>query len=93
MDRLYGQFVRDGDLVFDVGSHVGDRVGAFRRLGETRSEPTATLRSLRLTYYNDDHADLDDKLRPLQNERLLRDITSSNGYIVSERLAASLGAP
>lgn len=33
MDRLYGEFVRSGDLVFDVGAHVGDRVGAFRRLG------------------------------------------------------------
>jgi FkbM family methyltransferase len=33
MDRLYGQFVRAGDLVFDVGAHVGDRVGSFRRLG------------------------------------------------------------
>src|SRR5690242_2338269 len=33
MDRLYGEFVHAGDLVFDVGAHVGDRVGAFRRLG------------------------------------------------------------
>ena len=33
MDRLYRQFVRSGDLVFDVGAHVGDRVAAFRRLG------------------------------------------------------------
>jgi len=33
MDRLYGQFVHAGDLVFDVGAHVGDRVGSFRRLG------------------------------------------------------------
>jgi FkbM family methyltransferase len=33
MDRLYGQFVQRGDLVFDVGSHVGDRVASFRRLG------------------------------------------------------------
>jgi FkbM family methyltransferase len=33
MDRLYRQFVQNGDLVFDVGAHVGDRVGAFRRLG------------------------------------------------------------
>jgi FkbM family methyltransferase len=33
MDRLYRQFVRAGDLVFDVGAHVGDRVGSFRRLG------------------------------------------------------------
>jgi FkbM family methyltransferase len=33
LDRLYGQFVHDGDLVFDVGSHVGDRVASFSRLG------------------------------------------------------------
>ena len=33
MDRLYGQFVQRGDLVFDVGAHVGDRVASFRRLG------------------------------------------------------------
>jgi FkbM family methyltransferase len=33
MDRLYAQFVRPGDLAFDIGSHVGDRIGAFRRLG------------------------------------------------------------
>jgi FkbM family methyltransferase len=25
--------VREGDLVFDIGSHVGDRIGSFRRLG------------------------------------------------------------
>jgi FkbM family methyltransferase len=33
MDALYAQFVTPGDLVFDVGAHVGDRVAAFRRLG------------------------------------------------------------
>jgi FkbM family methyltransferase len=33
MDRLYGRFVRRGDLVFDVGAHVGDRIASFRRLG------------------------------------------------------------
>ncbi len=33
MDELYRQFVKPGDLVFDIGAHVGDRVGAFRRLG------------------------------------------------------------
>lgn len=33
MDRLYSGFVRQGDLVFDIGSHVGDRIGSFRRLG------------------------------------------------------------
>jgi FkbM family methyltransferase len=33
MDRLYSGFVQRGDLVFDVGAHVGDRVASFRRLG------------------------------------------------------------
>jgi FkbM family methyltransferase len=32
-DRLYAQFVANGDLVFDVGAHVGDRVASFLRLG------------------------------------------------------------
>jgi FkbM family methyltransferase len=33
MDALYARFVRAGDLAFDIGSHVGDRMGAFRRCG------------------------------------------------------------
>ena len=33
MDALYARFVQAGDLAFDVGSHVGDRIGSFRRLG------------------------------------------------------------
>jgi len=33
MQRLYAQFVTPGDLVFDIGAHVGDRTAAFRRLG------------------------------------------------------------
>jgi len=33
MDRLHGGLVRRGDLVFDIGAHVGDRVASFRRLG------------------------------------------------------------
>lgn len=33
MDALYARFVRPGDLAFDIGAHVGDRIGAFRRLG------------------------------------------------------------
>jgi FkbM family methyltransferase len=33
MDALYATFVQPGDLAFDIGSHVGDRVGAFRRCG------------------------------------------------------------
>lgn len=33
MDRLYHRFVRSGALAFDIGSHVGDRIGSFRRCG------------------------------------------------------------
>jgi FkbM family methyltransferase len=33
MDGLYGRFIRPGDLAIDVGSHVGDRIASFRRLG------------------------------------------------------------
>jgi len=33
MDALYSRFVRPGALAFDIGSHVGDRIGSFRRLG------------------------------------------------------------
>lgn len=33
MDRLHAAFVRPGDLAFDIGAHVGDRVASFRRLG------------------------------------------------------------
>jgi FkbM family methyltransferase len=33
MDALYADRVKPGDLAFDIGSHVGDRIGSFRRLG------------------------------------------------------------
>jgi FkbM family methyltransferase len=33
MDALYARFVAPGDLAFDIGSHVGDRISCFRRLG------------------------------------------------------------
>lgn len=31
--RLYAAFVREGDLVFDIGAHLGDRSAAFAALG------------------------------------------------------------
>lgn len=33
MDKLYTQLVKPGGLAFDIGSHVGDRIGSFRRCG------------------------------------------------------------
>jgi FkbM family methyltransferase len=59
MDRLYSGFVDHGDLVFDIGAHVGDRVASFRRLGArvVAVEPQpAFVRVLRLFYGR--HADV-----------------------------------
>lgn len=56
MDRMYAQFVRPGDLVFDIGAHVGDRIAAFRRLGArvVAAEPQpALVKTLRLIYGRD----------------------------------------
>ena len=33
MHHLYEKLLRPGDLAFDIGAHVGDRIGAFRRCG------------------------------------------------------------
>ena len=56
MQRLYGQFVRPGDLVFDIGAHVGDRTAVFQRLGArvVAVEPQpALVKILRLLYGRD----------------------------------------
>ena len=52
MVAFYAQFLGPGDLAFDVGSHVGNRVRAFRRLGarvvavEPQPDLLAVLRRL-----------------------------------------------
>lgn len=33
MAALYARFLKPGELAFDIGAHVGDRIGAFRSLG------------------------------------------------------------
>jgi FkbM family methyltransferase len=56
MERLYGRFIKPGDLVFDIGAHVGDRVAAFRRLGArvVAVEPQPALRTtLKLLHRRD----------------------------------------
>ena len=53
MDTLYRRFLRPGDLAFDVGAHVGDRVASFCRLGArvvaVEPQPALVL-TLRLLY-------------------------------------------
>ena len=56
MHQLYGQFVKPGDLVFDIGAHVGDRIAGFRRLGArvVAVEPQpALIKTLKLLYGRD----------------------------------------
>lgn len=33
MDALHARFLQQGDIAFDIGAHVGDRIASFRRLG------------------------------------------------------------
>lgn len=64
MDRLYENFVKPGDLVFDVGAHVGDRIASFRRLGAkvVAVEPQPALVKVLLKIYGKSY---DIKLEPV----------------------------
>jgi FkbM family methyltransferase len=56
MDALYARFVRPGALAFDIGSHVGDRIGSFRRVGArvVALEPQPLcVRAIRAIYADD----------------------------------------
>lgn len=62
MQALYAQFMRPGDLCFDVGAHVGNRVLAWRRLGASvvAIEPQpACMTFLQHWYGNDPHVMLE----------------------------------
>ncbi|MEO1066680.1 MAG: FkbM family methyltransferase [Pseudomonadota bacterium] len=57
MDATYAAFLRPGDLAFDIGSHVGDRIASFRRLGArvVALEPQPLpFRAARLIHTRDD---------------------------------------
>ena len=58
MDALYRRFLKPGDLAFDIGSHVGDRIGSFRRLGArvVALEPQPLCAKAIRTIYDGDKA-------------------------------------
>jgi len=61
LDTFYARFVRPGDVTFDIGSHVGDRIGSFRRLGArvVAVEPQPLCaRAIRTIYAGDDQVTL-----------------------------------
>src|SRR6266849_3030033 len=63
LDRHYRRFVGSGDLVFDIGCHVGDRVAAFRRLGArvvAVAPQPALATTLRLIYGRDPAVTVED---------------------------------
>lgn len=56
MDRFYARFLGRGDLAFDIGAHVGNRIRSWRRLGArvVALEPQPDLLGvLRLLYGRD----------------------------------------
>ncbi len=97
--RLYAPFVGPGDLVIDVGAHVGDRVAAFRALGArvVAVEPQARLAAiLRLLHGRDPGVTvLRCALGPAPGEAVLR-VNTANPTVTTRSeafLAAAAGAP
>lgn len=99
MDRLHGDFVKSGDLVFDVGAHVGDRVASFRRLGArvVAIEPQrAMVRALWLLYGRDRSVTIEAIAVGRQPGRARMLINSDNpavSSVSSAFVAAADGAP
>jgi FkbM family methyltransferase len=61
LSRLYSEFVAPGALCFDIGAHVGNRVGCWRKLGArvVAVEPQRDfVRLLRAFYGRDDHVSI-----------------------------------
>lgn len=99
MDRLYRHFVRPGDLVFDIGAHVGDRVAAFRRLGArvVAVEPQpGPLKTLRLLYGRDPMIAIEAAAVGRQSGSIDLSINLDNptvSTVSTEFIAAAGGAP
>jgi FkbM family methyltransferase len=99
MDRLHGHFVSSGDLVFDVGAHVGDRTASFRRLGArvVAVEPQrAMVRALRLLYGRDQAVTIEPVAVGGQAGRARMMINSDNPTVSTVSpafVAAAEGAP
>ena len=86
MDRLYGTLVRPGDLAFDIGSHVGDRIGAFRRCGGrvVALEPQPDCaRIVRVLYAGDDAVTLIESACGAEPGRLSLHINSANPTVTT----------
>ncbi|MEZ5844287.1 MAG: FkbM family methyltransferase [Hyphomicrobiaceae bacterium] len=86
MDRLYAGFVKAGDLAFDIGSHVGDRIGAFRRLGArvVALEPQPDCaRVIRALYAGDGDVTLVERACGPKPGRLTLHVNSANPTVTT----------
>ncbi len=99
LDRLYRQFVRPGDLVFDIGAHVGDRVAAFRRLQARviAVEPQpALIKTLRLLYGRDRNVIVEATAIGRQQGAVELNVNIDNptvSTVSNDFIAAAAGAP
>lgn len=98
MDKLYATLVRKGGLAFDIGSHVGDRIGSFRRCGARviALEPQPLCaRVIKEIYAGDDGVTLVEAACGPQPGTLTLHINSNNPTVTTaspEFVAAADGA-
>jgi len=99
LDGFYCRFLGAGDLAFDVGAHVGDRMLSFRRLGArvVAVEPQRALgRVLRLLLRGDpDVALVSQLIGARMGEAELR-LNTANPTVATASaafIAAAAGAP
>jgi FkbM family methyltransferase len=98
MDALYARFVRAGDLAFDIGAHVGDRTGSFRRLGArvVALEPQLLCaRAIRAIYAADEQVELVERACGAQAGTVTLKVNSANPTVSTasaEFVAAADGA-
>jgi FkbM family methyltransferase len=99
MDRLYARYLGAGDLAFDVGAHVGDRVSSFRRLGcrVVALEPLPLCqRLLRLIHGRDPQVSLMTAAAGSRSGRALLRVNRANPTVCTLSAAfvrAARGAP
>jgi FkbM family methyltransferase len=98
MDKLYARFLKRGDIAFDIGSHVGDRIGSFRRVGArvVALEPQPLCaRAIRTIYAHDGDVALVESACGAQPGTLTLRINSANPTVSTastEFIAAADGA-
>ncbi|MFN7306828.1 MAG: FkbM family methyltransferase [Acetobacteraceae bacterium] len=99
LDGFYRRFLAAGELAFDVGAHVGDRMLCFRRLGAhvVAVEPQAALaRVLRLLLRRDPGVALVSQLVGAQAGKAELRLNTANPTVATAStafIAAAEGAP